>query len=233
MKKRNWFWGIFFILAAILLIASGLGAFAAVSFWTVLGIVILVAIIIQSAIHRVWGGIFVAVAILYLILQSPLGWPYIAPWILIIAAIILAIGFHMIVKPKGKNGHCHGKDYSEYARNDGDDSGESPNINVRFTDATRYLRSDNLKNAYLGCSFGNLEVYFEEVTLDPAGAEVCVECKCGNVRLYMPKEWDINNQLQNSMGDVKFNRPCAPGEGAPRVKLVGGVNMGNIDVVLT
>jgi tellurite resistance protein TehA-like permease len=57
MKKRNIFWGIFFVVATVLLIASQLGSFMEIGFWSLLGTILLIAIIIQSCIYRVFFGI--------------------------------------------------------------------------------------------------------------------------------------------------------------------------------
>ena len=67
MKNRNWFWGIFFILATIVLIASQFGTFGTVGFWPLLGTILLIALMVSFIMHRGAWGIFIPLALIYMI----------------------------------------------------------------------------------------------------------------------------------------------------------------------
>ncbi len=233
MRKRNVFWGIFFILAAVLLIASGLGSFTQLNFWSVLGTILLVAVIIQSCMYRVWAGLFVPLALLYLIFQQPLGWPWLSPWILIIGAILLSIAFHFLFKSKNSHTkYCH-----PHHGNDGGDISENgdenhPVISVKLGSAVRYLRSDRLERAELSVSLGSMEVYFDHVTLSPDGAEVSVACSLGGLELYIPRNWPVINNTSGSMGGIIFKNSgmAAPDPSLPPLRLTGHASMGGVEV---
>ncbi len=230
MKKRI-FWGIFCILATILLIASGLGAFVTLSFWSLLGAVVLAAILIQSALHRVYAGIFIPVAIIYLIFQSPLGWPYIAPWILIIAAVVLSIGFHVMLPLKSKKMEfSHGGVHPESEISDNRDDSH-PIMNVKFGNITRYLHTDNFTVGQFTCSFGGIEVYFDEAKLNADGGEAILSCSFGSIKLFVPKDWVVIDHTQNSMGGIEFRGRQVETENPPKLTLTGHSNFGGIEVV--
>ena len=233
MKKRSVFWGIFFILATILLIASQLVSFTTINFWGLLATVVLAAIIIQSCIYRMWGGLFVPLSLIYLIFQTPLGWPYIAPWILIIAAILLSIGFHFLFRsrPKKYIPHHHGFSdgrHSDVSQNEDDNN---PVISVKFGSVVRYLRSDCLRAGRFSSHFGSMEVYFDNARLAPEGAELFLECSFGAIKLYIPRSWPVEDRTQNSVGSVDFKNLSATDSSLPRLTLTGNVSMAGVEII--
>lgn len=235
MKKRNVFWGIFFILATILLVASQLGSFTQLNFWSVLGTIVLVAIIIQSCMYRVWVGLFIPLALLYLIFQQPLGWPALSWWILIIGAILLSIAFYFLFKSRPHSSYikyCHphhgqeGVDINE----DGDEN--HPVISVKLGAAVRYLRAESLERASLSVSLGSMEVYFDHVTLSPNGAEAFLDCRLGAIELFIPRNWPVINNVNGSMGGIDFKNAglASPDNTLPSLRLMGNVSMGGVEV---
>lgn len=231
MKKRNWFWGIFFILATILLIASQLGSFVAIGFWSLLATIVLVAIIVQSCVYRAWPGIFVPLALLYLIFQTPLGWPYLAPWILIIAAILLSIGFQILFRsrPCNPNNYTGANIKSDVSDNNDDNH---PIINLKFGNVVRYLRSTAFTGGEFSCHFGAIEVYFDHATLSPQGAELFLNCHFGAIKLFVPRNWPVENRTQGSMGALEFKNSgiAQPDHSLPKLVLTGSINMAGVEV---
>ena len=57
MKFKNWFWGLFFIVAACLVIVNQLGYLTGFNIFTLIASIFLIAIIIQSATHLNFAGI--------------------------------------------------------------------------------------------------------------------------------------------------------------------------------
>lgn len=231
MKKRNWFWGIFFILATILLIASQVGSFTQIGFWSLLATILLVAIIIQSIVKRAFFGIFLPVALLYLIYQTPFGWIYLSPWILIIGAIMLSIGFQLLFKSRSKHCYEDSRNHSSGQTFQSQSEENFPKINVKFGNVIRYLNSDCLSGGEFTTSFGNLEVYFDKATLSPEGAELFLDCNFGSISLYVPRHWSVVDQTNGSMGGVSFKNEPSPAEGQqPVLTLKGDINMASVEV---
>lgn len=231
MKHNNWFWGIFFVLAAVFVVASQVAtSFVQIGFWSILAAVALAAMFIQSLIKLNYFGVFLPLALAYWIFQVPLDLIIISPWLLILAAVLLSSGFHIIFQKHTKHQYVsrHGKD--EYHTVEEIDD-NNPYIKVSLGASSKYLHANSLKSGQFYCNLGTLEVYFDQVQLDPNGAEIYVNCSLGEIELYFPKTWRVIDRLNSSLGGVKnetrFNNP---GEDAPQVILTGNVSLGALEV---
>lgn len=234
MKKSNWFWGLFFIAAAVFVIAGQIGAFGQIGILSIIETILLVAIVIHSVVYR---NIFFSVipfAFLYLIYQGPLHLPVISAWILILAAALAGIGlsciFHPHWHPHADEWHYNGSRGSIYQVNEGNDDNH-PSASVSFGSSVQYLHGDCIQNGKFSCSFGSLEIYFDQAQLSPDGAEVTVDCSFGSIELYIPKNWRVIDNIQTSLASVEDNRRMAqPQADAPQLILNGGVSFGDVEI---
>jgi len=113
---------------------------------------------------------------------------------------------------------------------EGDDE-NNPYINVSFGYASRYLHADCLKSAELICSFGGMEVYFDNVTLDPDGADVNVSCSFGSIEIYVPSHWRVEDEVNASLANAEVNRRLINNdEDAPTIRVTGSVSLGNLEI---
>jgi len=113
---------------------------------------------------------------------------------------------------------------------EGDDA-NNPYISVSFGYASRYLHSDCLESAELSCSFGGMEVYFDNVTLSPNGAEVNVNCSFGSVEIYVPSHWRVIDDLNSSLANAEVSRKLQNNDAdAPTLRVTGSVSLGNVEV---
>ena len=113
---------------------------------------------------------------------------------------------------------------------EGDDA-DNPYISVSFGYASRYLHSDNLESAELNCNFGGMEVYFDNVTLSPDGAEVNVNCNFGSIEIYVPSHWRVIDELNASLANAEVSRRLKENDtDAPTIKVTGSVSLGNVEV---
>lgn len=232
MKHKHWFWGIFFVLAAVFVIVSqvAVNSFAQIGFWSILAAVVLAAVLIQSLVHLNYFGVFLSLALAYWIFQVPLDLYIISPWLLILAAVLLSIGFHIIFHRYSKRQYAtrHGKD--EYHTIEEIDD-NNPYVKVSLGASSKYLHADSLKSGQFYCNLGSLEVYFDQVQLDPYGAEIFVDCSLGTINLYFPKSWRVIDKLHSSLGGVKNEtRFSAPNDGAPQVTVTGNVSLGSVEI---
>ncbi len=230
MKHNYWFWGVFFVLAAVFVVVSQVTSFAQIGFWSILAAVLLAAVLIQSLIHLNYFGVFLPLALGYWIFQVPLHLYVISPWLLILASVLLSIGFHIIFSKHSKHVYLahHGKD-KDYSIEDIDDN--NPYVKVALGACSKYLHADSLKGGQFYCSLGALEVYFDQVQLDPNGAEIYVDCSLGAIELYFPKTWRVIDKLHSSLGGVKNEtRYNNPDKNAPQVTIIGNVSLGEVEV---
>ena len=113
---------------------------------------------------------------------------------------------------------------------EGDDT-NNPYISVSFGYASRYLHADNLETAELNCSFGGMEVYFDNVTLSPNGAEVDVTCSFGSIEIYVPSHWRVIDDLNASLANAEVSRKLQNNDpNAPTLRVTGSISLGNCEV---
>ena len=233
MKHRNWFWGIFFLAAAVFVIACQIGAFVHVGFWSIGATVLLAAVFIGSLMDLNFFGMLVPLALLYWIYQVPLHLAEISIWLLLLTAVLASMGLSMIFHP---HHHHHWKDW------DRDHCGEwnTPTeriegndifVKTSFSEACKYLHSDSLKSAHLSSSFGKLSVYFDQVRLSPEGAEASVDVSFGTMCLYLPREWRVEDRIHTGAGTVNSDhRVTQPDADAPVLTLSGSVSFGSLEI---
>lgn len=229
-KHHQWFWGIFFVAAAVLVVLSQVTAVTELGFWPIVAGVVLAAIFIQSLIHFNYFGIFLSLALGYIILQHPLHFYLLSPWLLLLAAVLLSIGFYTMFHHRPRNTSTKHHDGDTYRTiEDVDDN--NPSFKVSFGACSKYLHSDNLKSGQFYCNFGSLEVYFDQVRLDPTGADIFLDCSLGAMVLYIPRAWRVIDRLHTSMSAVKDDAPRGtPSEDAPVLTLTGNVSMGSVEI---
>jgi hypothetical protein len=163
---------------------------------------------------------------------------------LILAAVFATIGlfillprkhFHADISWGGSHKYKHdntrNKGHHPNMRIEDGGSDNNPSISVKFGGVSRYLHSDSLETAQLYCSFGALEVYFDQAQLSPNGATASLNCSFGATTLFVPKHWQIIDELNCTLGGIEIdNRFAAPTEDPPKLTLTGSVSLGGIEV---
>lgn len=235
MKHRNWFWGIFFLAAGFFVVASQISGFIDLGFWSIVATVLLVAALIGSFIELNFFGIFVSAALLYAIFQNPLSWPYVSVWLLLLTAVLISIGLGIIFHGRShrrwaKRKYCR-ENWGGHTSTEEYINGDDVMISESFSEVSKYLHAECLRQAHISSSFGSLNVYFDGVTLSSDGAEVFVDVSFGKLSLYLPKQWRVTDQVHTSAGAVTNDlRSNAMSADAPVLTLKGRVSFGNLDI---
>ncbi|NLC54725.1 MAG: hypothetical protein GX769_02470 [Erysipelothrix sp.] len=159
---------------------------------------------------------------------NKIGW-----FTLIFITFLLATGLETLFgkkfawRKKYKDGRFVGAEFSNKASNQDDLAGEYVMASVNMGESSRYISTTNLKEADLKCNLGSLSAYFigSQIQND---ININVDCRFGNIDLYLPRDWHIQDNIGVSLGnvDIKQNRPKSD----YTVYLNGSVNLGNIDV---
>jgi len=231
MKNRNWFWGFFFLLAAIFVIASQTGSFGQIGLMSILATVLLAALAIHSAVNRNFFGMFLPLAFLYMIYWQPLKLIEISFWLLILAAVLASVGFSILFRshPSKMLDWNGGIQHPNQTSENIDDN--NPYAKVSFGSSSKYLHSDSLKSGQFIASFGALEVFFDQAQLSPEGAEIFIDCSFSGVELYVPKQWRVHDNMHVSLGAVNNDaRLTEPLENAPMLNITGNVQFGAVDI---
>lgn len=233
MKHRNWFWGIFFLAAAVFVIAVQIGAFVQIGFWSIGATVLLAAVFISSLLDLNFFGIFISLALLYPIYQQPLHLVSISIWLLLLAAVLASMGFSMIFHSHRHHWakcdwHDHWDRHNKLEENiDGNDIF----VKSSFNESCKYLHADSLKKAHLASSFGKLSVYFDQVQLSAEGAEASIDVSFGEMTLYLSKNWRVADHVSTGIGAVSNdNRNMPPDANAPTLTLTGRVSFGSLEI---
>ncbi len=229
MKNSKWLWGIFFVLAAVFLVASQMVSFVKISFWSILGTLLLAVIMIKSIAGRNFFGIFFSLAFLYKIFCQPLGWVDISLWILMAAAALASVGFSWIFDGHPPKSWNHHKRHSISQTIDNNDD-NSPYAKVSFGSSTKYLHSSALTRGQFYTSFGSLEIFMDQAQLSPEGAELYVSCSFGSIEIYVPRHWQVVSKVQATLGsaEVVGHREVQPD--SPVLTVKGNVSFGSVEI---
>jgi len=237
MKSKNIIWGIYFILAAVLVIFYQLGSFAGIGIPSFVFTVLLIPIIFQSVRHLNFFGIVFPIALLLIVFKEPLGIGRITPWPVLVGSLFLTIGLELIFQHKKNyrtyNYHSHhnwhGRYHDKYESVDNIDD-NNIKCEVNLGSGSKYLNSTSLEKAYFKCSFGGLKVYFDNAKLHPDGAQVFIDNSFGGVELYIPGSWTVVVDVDATFGgvDEKYRKNTPDG---PVLTISGRVSFGGIEII--
>lgn len=270
--KRNITFGLSLIVLAILIVLNALGYLGGLSTWTIILSFILLVIFLASLVKLEYFGIFISLGLGAIIYKDQLGFQDVSAWTIIIASLLLGIGFSAIFKKSRIHYYNFGYQDNEYKRekmrekreemrnfknssssfsrtDDGifygytdnksgeEDIDEKPieddviTYRSRFSNSTRFIKSKNLEKAFFDNEFGSLTIYLDQVDLSEDGAEIEVYCRFGNIRLFVPHYFYIDNQISNDLGSVSMPYNTAKDNGYNSIVLKGNVTLGDIKVV--
>ena len=239
-------WGTFLLLAAVFILLNQLNGFADIGVGSIIVAVLSLVFLVQCIAELHFAALPVPLAVLYIVFQTPFELPYLRPWTLILASVLTSIGLTILLPRKNwcsRNSGCGHHQYrhgnqsgdsaqmrsrirTEYGEND-----NNPSVSVNFGAVSRHLCADSLETAQLYCSFGALEVFFDQVKPCPNGAVVSLDCSFGAIKLFVPKHWRIIDRLHCTLGGVDTDRIfSAPEENAPTLTLSGSVSLGGIEI---
>ncbi len=224
MKKV--IFGILLLLAAVFIILSATGVdLGFISFISVTDLVlsaIFLAFVICMIIGGPYGLIPFALMLWFFLLESSIaewvgmpGQDVISNWLVFGCAVLATVGISLICGGSKQKGVYWFKG--------------KKNSNKTFaSDEIRYIDCNSFTNYYYKVDMGNGTVYFENPESYKGGGRLEVECRMGNLDIYIPNGWRIVPDIQNSMGNVDY--PRTSNANGPAVHLIGKCKMGNISI---
>jgi predicted membrane protein len=230
MKKREVFWGLLFIFAAVLIILNQMGYFTAgVSYLDIVATVVLVGIMITSLLHINFWGILFPLAGLCIIYAEEWHITEFTPWPALLTAFLCSIGLSMIFhRPQGWHYHtCCDSSFGSNVVNVKDDN--VINCSTSFGECIKYVNSDNFEKANIKCSFGDVKVYFDNAQIPSGKADIYLDVSFGDAELFIPKTWKVVNDLHVFLGDAgEKNRNLDAT--SPVVTIHGNVSFGDAEI---
>ncbi len=235
MKKRNIFWGLMCILAAILLLLSKLGMFGGMGFWSLMFTVFLVILLIRGMLERNFACILFSIAFLLIVYDKPLGIEELTPWTVLGVAALGSCGLSFLFPKKKENGHFYTGECEQHRHMHQDyyaDAEEDGYIRQRtkFGSTTKYVNCNDFRRADLECSFGAMAVYFDKAVVKSGKAHISVQVSFAGVELYIPKEWTVINAVNASMGRAEEKNRNYP-DGSVVLTIDGTVRCAGVDII--
>ena len=248
-RNRNWIWGVLLLLAAGGLVANQFGLFGPLSFWTIVAAVLAVVFLCSAITHRTISALPLVVAMVYIVLRNQEIVPHVATWVVLVAAVLVCAGLGLLFPQRPPHGKVViGAFFGDDEDNDWDEEDNdghrkrartrmsgidnNPYVSVNFGYTSRYLHADKLQTATLTCNFGGMDIYFDQVELDPDGATIHLDCKFGGIDIYVPRHWRVEERINCTLGDVDINaRKAMPAADGPQLVITGHVLCGGVDIL--
>lgn len=228
MKKKNIFWGLFFILGAAFIIVSQLGYFQEISALKVTFGVLLAGVALAGIIHMEFPLILFPVAIILIIFDKELGITNLTPWPVLATALLGSIGLSLIF-----HRHRHYEHHSDYFPDEvivdsPDDSDVSCFSHMGST--TKYINTKEFEKGLVDCSFGAATVYFDNTEIKNDSAVLKIDCSFGGVELYIPKNWQVEKRINCFLAGIdEKGRKDQASEG-PKLVLTGYMKFSGITI---
>jgi len=250
MRSRNGgnvFWGVILLVLAALIVLNQIGFFfITFRLWDIVLAVIGLKVLIDVFVKGKIANLPIALGFLFIVLRNQAVVPYVSTWTVATVAILSSVGLGFLFPRQRRWRMYHfgdgvsiggfSSDSDEWSENKPSSSDEistdnSPTVNVTFGSVSRYLYADALQSAHLSCTFGGMEIYFDQVQLNDNAATVYLDCKFGGIDLFVPRHWNVVEQVENIFGGTDVARRIEPlKEGAPTLTVVGDVSFGGVDI---
>jgi len=240
MKRSfpGFFWGLLFLLAAVFIVIRQFDNFINIGIGSIIIALMALAFILHCIINLNFAPLPIPLAVLYYTFQLPFDWPYVQIYTLIVASILAWIGLSILLPKRYSNKFFYYKiKHKKYDSSDDSqaaaetDFNNNPSVSVKFGETKRHLRAESLESAMLHCNFGALEIYFDQVVLNPNGAVIDLNCSFGAIELYVPRNWHVRDNINCSFGGVDIDKNFSPlAANVPQLTLTGSVSFGGIEV---
>jgi len=232
MKGKNVFWGLFFIVAAGVIVAHQLGYMAGITTLNLILTILIIPIILKSITSVNFFGIFFPLALLGILFAEQLGITEFVPVPILIIALFISLGLSLIfskfVNYKVGIFNINAEDFEEIV--DMEDE-ETVKFGVKFGSSIKYINSQNLKQANLSSSFGELVVYFDNTTINEKGAVINVDVSFGAITMYIPKEWKVINGISATLAGVEEHRKRQVDNITATIKLAGRASFAGVEII--
>lgn len=229
------FWGLLFLIGAVCLLLSRLGYWPTiynVSIYDILLTIFFVWIVIEGLHTRNFFFILFGLSFIAIQYDDFLHITAITPWTLLSAALLASIGLSIIFP----HSHCSQKKMQTFEFADkGSKSFEgSTDEVIHFKNSMgstiKYVNTNALVNVSLQNSFGEMKVYFDNAIIKNGTADVNIELSFGEITLYVPKTWNVENHVKTSFASIREEN-SSESPGCPTLRLYGSVSFADVTVV--
>lgn len=234
--SKNVIWGALFLIGAVALLVNKLGflniLLGGMSFFQIVITVFLVGVLVKGMAKHSFGQILFSIAFIIIVNDEVLHMEALTPMPVLGAALLGTIGLHLMF-PRVRSGYgrfltINGREVA-FAPSDGE-SREGTRLCYEncFGESVKYV-SGEISRVKLENSFGSLQAYFTDAQLKEGTAEVIVDNSFGSTILYIPADWKVIMNVDNSFGGTNEKGQCNP-EGSLVLYVKGEVAFGRLQI---
>ncbi len=229
MKTSKLFWGLGFLLAAVLIILDVVGVMptllSAVGEVSVFSL-ILGLLLLSYAIARLCRGriaeIFLPLALIFMLFEKNMAFlcgfeskNFINNWLVLLIAVLLAIGFEILLPHNRKR-----KKHIKVVASESNNTLKSASV---YIDCTSFSSNNIVVN-----KLGECTVHFQNVDEYQGGQTLTVSNSLGAMTVNVPSSWTLNVDIDNTMGDVEA--PPHRDNGGPVLYIKGDNHLGALEI---
>lgn len=238
IRKHNILPGLTLIVIAVAMMGSAMGLIPNVPWFRLLISIIFVAGAIKSLLKLDFFGTLFSASIVAWIFEEELKIEHLAPFPLVVAAILLGIGLNMIFKRRQRLVTIGYEDgHGRYVEGNVDEvrkeewqDGRTVVLENLFNSTSKYVNSTSFSSAKLENTFGSANVYFDNATVYNGEATIDLENSFGKMNIYLPSKWRAQIHQESAFGHVRIygepNRDMA----APLVIINAESNFGELNI---
>lgn len=239
MKTWKIFWGLGFILSAVLLILDTAGIISPlmsfmgeVSVFAVILGLLLLAFLISRLIEGRIASVFFPLAFLFMLFEKNVAYmagleneDIINNWLVLLIALLLFLGTSILFPhSNGKKSHFFHRNHKgtvEY-------SGKYAENNL--CSSSIYVDCVEFSPAHIENNLGSCSVHFENAEQYKGGATLYVENNLGSMCINVPSGWLIKSTLENNLGGSHIPSVDNANDCGPILYIKGENNLGSITV---
>jgi len=191
-KSKSMGWAAFWLLIPVLVLVNHFGGFIQLGIGSIITGAIAIAVLIYCIATLSLASLPIPIATLYLVLQVPLGLPFIPFWTLVLVAIPLTVALHVLIPMSGmRSGKYVTFGYHEDRRPEKetvyDEDGEIVTDEDYDDDSewnnreTVIRENDDENNPYISVKFGGIDRYLHSDNLETLE----LNCSFGGMDIYM------------------------------------------------
>lgn len=220
-RKSDIIGGLIFLAAAVLLILGQLDIFSDINLIKILIFIIAVLAALWGLKDRNYFVFMFSLAFICIVFKHELHLEFLSFYPVAFAALFGSIGLTLIFP----------KNYpkTQDVKHTGPVDDEVINCSAQLGKSTKYVDSVNMTAAYITVTFGECSIYFDAAKLKTDSASINVDVSMGNVNIYVPKNWQLKNNISSFIGTVSV-RGKRDNETVAYVELNGSVNLGSVTV---
>ena len=237
-STKRVFWGLCFIVIAVMIILHQTGVMAVIlNAGKIIIRILALLLLVEGIINKEFGGIFLSLGLFWMTFGEMIGLPKVSVWVILLVVLLLTIGFNSIF-PK-KNKHFHWEKVEGYDKSnpvnehqtitDTEENGYVDCSN-HFGALAKYVNCSYFRGASVKNSFGELKVYFDRAYIVTSPVDINLNNSFGELQVFVPKDWNVKLNVSVFAGDCK-NQYHTGNENGPEVRISGSVSFGEIQII--